>query len=584
MSLLEDDARTLAAPSVRPCSARSTGAAPARFADICAHLLAELVAAAPVDAARSELLDEALAVSTRPGFDTLMCLPHLRFEPFEHQLDSASRVLRHMQGRAILADEVGLGKTIEAGIVLSELRLRSLAGRVLVITPAGVVEQWREELERKFGLPCEIVSGRDFPSLPPAGTHPVLITSLASARRQPLRGRLQELSWDLVIIDEAHRLKHQRTASGRLGRSLRTRFMLLLTATPIENRLSDLFELAGIVRPGGLGDAAAFRRRHGGGGGGQAREVAELRLALREMMVRHRRSEIALSLPRRLAETICVTPAEGEAELYLEISKRVRERAGREGRGSALPLRILQQLAGSSPAACAPSLRKLGFDDLARAAEAVGGTAKMSALLKLLAPIAQRGEKVIVFTAFRRTLAELEREVAAAGLPAVSYDGSLTRAEKEAAIVDFAGDEPILLSTEAAGEGRNLQFCHEMVNFDLPWNPMVIEQRLGRIHRIGQRHDVSLTNLVTAGTIEQRLIEVLQRKINLFELVVGELDMIIGRVEEDLDFEALVFFEHVNSADETELTERLETVGERLAQARGSYLRSREQVDALLPS
>ena len=171
--------------------------------------------------------------------------------------------------------------------------------------------------------------------------------------------------------------------------------------------------------------------------------------------------------------------------------------------------------------------------------------------------------------------------MAAANLPAVTYHGGLARAEKDAAIAAFAAQAPVLLSTEAAGEGRNLQFCHVMVNFDLPWNPMQIEQRLGRIHRIGQRHDVLLTNLVARGTLEDRLLEVLQAKINLFELVVGELDMILGRIEDDLDFEALVFREYVASRDDTEFAGRLEAVGSDLAQARG-YLTGRERNDELV--
>jgi SNF2 family DNA or RNA helicase len=139
----------------------------------------------------------------------------------------------------------------------------------------------------------------------------------------------------------------------------------------------------------------------------------------------------------------------------------------------------------------------------------------------------------------------------------------------------------VLLSTEAAGEGRNLQFCHVMINFDVPWNPMQIEQRLGRIHRIGQRHDVQLTNLVSRGTIEERLLEVLQAKINLFELVVGELDMILGRISDELDFESLVFHEYVSSRDDAEFDSRLERVGDELAQARAGYLATRERIDEL---
>ena len=142
-----------------------------------------------------------------------------------------------------------------------------------------------------------------------------------------------------------------------------------------------------------------------------------------------------------------------------------------------------------------------------------------------------------MFTAFRQTLDALAAEVARAGIAAAVYHGSLSRREKDAAVAAFAGDAPVLLSTESAGEGRNLQFCHVMINVDLPWNPMQIEQRLGRLHRVGQQHDVLLTNLVARGTIEQRILRVLETKINLFELVVGELDMILGRVDDDFDFE-----------------------------------------------
>src|SRR3954468_13427506 len=151
-----------------------------------AGLLAGLSAASAVDPARSALVDEAVAVLRRPGFDTLLSLPQLTFEPFDYQRDTASTVLRRMRGRAILADEVGLGKTIEAGLILSELRLRGLADRALVLTPAGLVEQWRDELERKFGLPAAILTGRT--GVPAGrGGGPVLLASLAAARRDPLK-------------------------------------------------------------------------------------------------------------------------------------------------------------------------------------------------------------------------------------------------------------------------------------------------------------------------------------------------------------------------------------------------------------
>ena len=203
-------------------------------------------------------------------------------------------------------------------------------------------------------------------------------------------------------------------------------------------------------------------------------------------------------------------------------------------------------------------------------------------LLEQLRRYAGNGEKVLVFTAFRQTLDQMAGHLAAAGIPAVIYHGSLPRAEKERAIATFRDAAPILLSTESAGEGRNLQFCHVMVNMDLPWNPMQIEQRLGRLHRVGQDHDVLLTNLVASGTIEEQVLRVLEAKINLFELVVGELDMILGRVDDDFDFETTVFDAFVAAGDDAEFGERMAAIGDDLARARTDYLASRVAIDNLV--
>ena len=181
---------------------------PAELALDYERLVGRLERAEAADDERSELVDQALAVWARPGFETFMCLHRLRFEPFPYQLEAAARVMRHMQGRAILADEVGLGKTIEAGLVLSELRLRGLAGQTLVVVPAGLVGQWCEELERKFALPTVVARAGAFEVPDGSGPHPVVVASLAGARRDPLRAALAEPSWDVVIADEAHRLKN----------------------------------------------------------------------------------------------------------------------------------------------------------------------------------------------------------------------------------------------------------------------------------------------------------------------------------------------------------------------------------------
>lgn len=558
-------------------------AAPAPDLSAYRTLLKRLAEAHHVDPVRSALVDLAVEVSARPGFDVFVSLPRLRFEPFAYQFRAAEAALRRMRGRAILADEVGLGKTIEAGLVLSELRLRGLASRVLILVPAGLIGQWQEELDRKFALPS-VVAERDFAPPPDdARDVPIAIASLATARRPTLRDALAAVRWDLVIADEAHRLKNPLSASAKLARALRARHLLLLTATPVENRLDDLFQLVSLVSPGLLGTPAEFRRRHAvAKGEGLASDVPALRTRLRDVMIRHRRSEVALFLPRRLAETVRVAPGPEEAELYRLVTERVRA----EGRGAppsrSLALAAVQRLAGSSPAALAPGLEKLGWEDLARRARGVVAPEKARTLLSLLERHVAREEKVIVFASFRRTLEHLAALLSGAGVQPAVYHGSLPRGEKDRAVETFRTEAPVLLSTEAGGEGRNLQFCHVMVNFDLPWNPMRIEQRLGRIHRIGQEHDVLVTNMVGRGTVEDRILGVLETKINLFELVVGELDMILGRVEDEFDFEQAVWSAHVESADDGEFGSHMEALGDDLALARRGYLESRDRIDELV--
>jgi SNF2 family DNA or RNA helicase len=351
-----------------------------------------------------------------------------------------------------------------------------------------------------------------------------------------------------------------------------------------------------LVSPGLLGTAAQFRAAHGGAGTAAEtkpgapvtpKNVAALRRRTSEVMIRHRRSEVSVLLPQRLAETLLIEPPPAEREWYADLGDRIRKEGREAAPARRLALRSIARLAGSSPAAAVSSLSKAGWEDLAVRAQSLGGWPKGAVLLDQLRRHAGSGadsqpEKVLVFTAFRHTLDQLAALVADSGVRAAVYHGSLPRAEKERAIAAFRDETGVLLSTESAGEGRNLQFCHVMVNVDLPWNPMQIEQRLGRLHRVGQDRDVRLTNLVARGTIEEQVLRVLESKINLFELVVGELDMILGRVEDDFDFESTVLNTFVSSGDDTEFAERMDELGDGLARARTDYLASREAIDGLV--
>jgi SNF2 family DNA or RNA helicase len=546
------------------------------------HLLRRLVSGPATGPGHSALVDAAARIWSRPGFDTLLAGPGLSFTAFDYQQQTVATVLRRMRGRAILADEVGLGKTIEAALILSELRIRGLARRTLIVTPAGLVGQWQEELERKFGLPTVVPVKGEWAA---GETAPIVVVSMATARREPTRAALTAEPWDLVIVDEAHRLRNPRSVSGRFARELTSRYLLLLTATPVENRITDLYELVSLVSPGLLGSPAEFRRRHLAESPTEVARtgnVTELRRQLQEVMVRHRRSEVALRLPLRIADTRIISPGPGEGDLYVELADRIRVAARDASTSRRLALRSLIRLAGSSPMAAAAGLDNAGWDDLAEAARRITLPAKTSVLLGRVAELATAGEQVLVFTAFGQTLHSTVQALRTNGLDAVAYHGSLSRRHKEAAIAEFRAGAPVLVSTEAAGEGRNLQFCRHMINLDLPWNPMQIEQRIGRLHRVGQTREVFVTNLVGRDTIEEKILKVLETKINLFELVVGELDMILGRIDDDFDFESAVFEAFVAAQDADQFDRRLIDIGESLSTARQEYATNRAQLDALV--
>ena len=248
-----------------------------------------------------------------------------------------------------------------------------------------------------------------------------------------------------------------------------------------------------------------------------------------------------------------------------------------------LTLQTMQMEVGSSPRALGPTLERMlanphntaahrsrlgELRDMAQAAAASGPGVKAAGLLQLLAGLP---EHCLVFTQYRRTLEHLAALLSEAGIPVAIYHGGLSAAEKDAAIRTFARARRVLLSTEAGGEGRNLQFCRLMVNYDLPWNPLQIEQRIGRLHRIGQQREVEVTNLSVSGTIEDYVLDVLDAKINLFELVVGELDMILGHVEDERDFAEVVADIWMRARSTEDVASGMAGLGEQLTAARERY-------------
>ncbi len=455
-----------------------------------------------------------------------------------YQLEAAARIIDEMDGQGILADEVGLGKTIEAGLVMSELMRRGRCRSVLILCPAPLCHQWHGELAQKFGLSFAVdPSGLDW------SERDLLIASLDAAKRETARTALEGRTWDLVVVDEAHRLKNRQTQNHRLVATLRRRRLLLLSATPLQNDLTELYALVSLVRPGLFGNFHAFWReflldRR------TPRDPAGLRRVLAKVMVRHRRtdlrSELGSVLPQRQVSLLPLELLAQERQLYEAVTAAVRQEYWRRMRaaGAILPLITLQREVCSSAAAVRRTLARMdggawstgALADLRTLADGVQRQAKAVTLGRLLGQLAERA---LVFTEFRATQEDLAAFLQGMGMEVLCFHGEQSAAERDAVLRRFAGAaQAILISTECGGQGLNLQCCRHIVNYDLPWNPMRVEQRIGRVHRLGQQRDVFIYNLYASNTIEEHLLRLLDEKINLFRQVVGELDVILRRLED----------------------------------------------------
>jgi superfamily II DNA or RNA helicase len=511
------------------------------------------------------------------GFDELLCLPHLTgVEPFWHQIETVRKVLKEFRGRVLLADEVGLGKTIEAGMVLKEYALRGMAERVLVLSPASLVGQWREELETKFCLSFATTHDQLLRDDPQAfWGQKRIIASISAARRREHSEYLLGGIFDLVIIDEAHHLRDRSSQSWKLVDALNKRFLLLLSATPVQNDLIELYNLMTLLKPGIFKTLKEFRAAYmTPGKPRQPANPERLRELMRGAMIRNTRAVVALKLPRRHAVTIKVDGRPGEVEAYADLVAAARRLAAEPGAGRhRLALHHLLGAAGSSPAAAAGAVARFAahrpgdmeWRVLAERWAAIEAGGKEMALLDLVRR--NPDEKKLVFVHSRNTLARLADLLSHAGLPFARFDGSLSGPQKDAAIADFRDKAPVLLCTESGGEGRNIQFCNTLINFDVPWNPMAIEQRIGRIDRIGQHREVFVFSLVARGTLEEQLLALLEEKISMFELVVGEISAILGGLEEERDFPELVLDAWLE-ATEAGRADAFDALGRRLDDAR----------------
>ena len=471
-----------------------------------------------------------------------------------HQLEPAVAVLRGQGTRILLADEVGLGKTVQACMLVAELRTKGIADRVLILTPPGLRDQWHDELSRRFHLDASIAdfqavrqrAGDLPPDVSPWATWPTAIASIDYVKRPDVLRAVLNAHWDVVIVDEAHRVANdgdRRQAAAAL--TSRAAYVVLLTATP---HSGDAAAFESLCALGGHGDRLLIFRRT------RRALVAAVSRRVHRLRVRSSMEERRM-LAKLDAFATAVRAERGDAsrDMWIAIAL-LRKRAFSSAKALHLSvIRRLETLVGTAPSAAqlllpldddgestdadeAPAWHAvLGLRDadrerrlLTALADAASLAARSESKLAAVGRLIRRvREPLIIFTEYRDTLAHLASQI---GERVALLHGGLTRPERIAALTSFAdGTTRILLATDAASEGLNLHHtCRGVVNLELPWNPMRLEQRIGRVDRIGQRRTVHAFHLVGGDTGEAQLLEELRRRIADAQAAIGAPDPLDG--------------------------------------------------------
>ena len=496
----------------------------------------------------------------------------------EHQVDAAYRALFEMDGKALLADEVGLGKTIEVGMILKEMHFRNTDDSVLILTPAQLAKQWQAELLEKFGLDFVCNYDDEFDGF---DAHDHIIASIDTAKSDRYREQVLAREWDVLVLDEAHYVKNEETDRYDLIDQISYDYAFFLTATPIQNELTDLYNVVSLLRPGLFGTRDVFHHYFVNDNQETLVNREELQDRLNEVMIRNRRAETDIDFTERHIDTRTFDPSPKERELYQAVSEYVKGSYS-ENQGQKLVLMLLQKEVVSSPAALRRTIeRRLdGQSELTHADELqsildiideIDAVTKEERLLDIVEEARDHVEmgRVIVFTQFRATQQMLLERLVAEGYTVHTFHGGHSSEEKEEIVANFEEEGGVLISTDAMNEGRNLQFCNIMVNYDLPWNPMKVEQRIGRIHRIGQKREVYVFNMALNDTVEEYVLERLYDKIDLFQQTVGELSSILTRLEESgTSFEDEIFERLVNADSEIDLENDFDAMAVDLAEQR----------------
>ncbi len=409
--------------------------------------------------------------------------------------------------------------------------VRGLVKKVLILVPASLVSQWAYELNTKFFIPA--VAQKKSYSWEQAD---VIVSSIDTAKRSPHRDIVLNLEYDLIIIDEAHKLKNNKTKNYEFAQRLKKKFCLLLTATPVQNKIDEIFNLVSLLKPGHLGNQSNFEEYYASKNR-SAESDEDLKALINKVMVRNRRHNTGIDWPKRHVRTILLSLMKKS-----KICITIENWRGQDAFTSAFSSLTLKREACSSREAVYYSLKKHvekrqkenehyvkdpHIDVLMDKINHIPFNSKANKALELIKEI---DDKVVIFTEYRASQMYLQWFLQQHGISSVPFRGGFKRGKKDWMKELFQNHAQVLIATEAGGEGINLQFCSHMINYDLPWNPMRLEQRIGRIHRLGQKNDVHIYNLATKHTVEEHILKLLYEKINLFERVIGELDEILTRI------------------------------------------------------
>ncbi|MFC2948188.1 DEAD/DEAH box helicase [Virgibacillus sediminis] len=490
------------------------------------------------------------------GLRALEYLPHMDF--LEHQVSTAEQVIEGMNGRAILADEVGLGKTIEAGLILKEYMVRGMVKKALLLVPASLVNQWVKELNEKFYIPA-IAYRKNYAW----DQYDIIVSSLDTAKRPPNREAIQDIDYDFLLVDEAHKLKNHKTRNYDFVRGLKKKYCLLLSATPVQNKLIEIFNLVSILKPGLLGNYDSFLEQFGKDRK-NLKDNYYLKQLIKKVMIRNTRKETSMDQTSRHIETVWMDFSPEERKVYEDIYSSTKSLS------SFSNITYLRELC-SSREACFLSLQKMAADEektdmLKPLLDDIGTLphhVKAGKVVELIQTF--QDEKVIIFTEYRATQLYLQWYLQQHGISSVPFRGGFKRGKKDWMRQLFRDHAQVLIATEAGGEGINLQFCNRMINYDLPWNPMRLEQRIGRIHRYGQEKDVHIYNFAIRGTIEEHIMSLLYEKIHMFEQVIGHLDDILAELKiDDLESEIQSIYKESSTIGETKI--KLDNLGEIIRQ------------------